>query len=333
METAFFIDKQGDPSKASLHSKKCLRIEEICRAQSSTPALIHARSASNKPKKQKNSKDLGKPIKVAPIKPTITDIWNCVTKPTSSSDTVFKAPLVQRTIPEALHPGASYNPSKKHHKEALAMALIREVGRKSNKELFSHAKNTRICLPITPAADLQMPSSGAGQSADNEPLIECQNPTDSSSPSVSRQSQRISQSKKAARRRERECIQNAIRKKELKKLNFQIDNIEKLSSQILLKPKSKREPKKFGKDVKKFEKPIFPVFLNSEIPSSLRAIECSATAPFVDQFKKLQQNRLVEVRVPSLKKRKYSLRKYEKRSYKNFEQAAAVKSLAVGSQP
>ena len=328
MEKSFFIDKQGDPTKSGPRSKKPLRIDEICHPHLVLSAISPVKPFSRASKKQKISKPFftGPPTK-ATSKPIISDIWN------SSKTSSVRLEICKKPINEALHPGASYNPSKKHHTEALAMAIVREVNRESNKEIHfqKNAPNSPVSLVSLTSDEqdasltdfhFQDPSLANDLEACNAPESQVVN---------SRQTQRVSQSKRAARQRERECIQNATKRKELRKLHSQIDNIQELSSQICAKGKGKEasETKMSRKMPKKFENPIFPVFLSSELPPSLRAIGCSATAPFVDQFKRLQERRLIEVRTPSLKKRrKYPLRTYEKRSYKNFELTNAGPQLS-----
>lgn len=68
----------------------------------------------------------------------------------------------------------------------------------------------------------------------------------------------------------------------------------------------------------KFEPPMFPVQLTEDLADNLRTTKTD-TNLLVDRFKRLQERNLIEVTGPSVQKRKYRLRTYERHSYKQFK--------------
>ena len=102
-----------------------------------------------------------------------------------------------------------------------------------------------------------------------------------------------------------------------------MNNAEKIAKEILKKQKKQESKEKKEKSVHRLGKHKFvpeptPFQLSDEITDSLRTLKTEGNL-FVDRFKSLQERCIIEPRVPVTKKRRYKLKVYEKRSYKNFK--------------
>lgn len=310
-EELFVIDKMGDFSK---HAKRnqLLKIEELCIPKSSVSALIPVKRAF-KIKKEKKAKVLNKTKPIA--REEFKDLWEDTLLPSSKKEEAIKIPH------EAFHSGSSYNPSKEQHQKALALAILREVNRQSFKEVFIQNKQEFVSFeetskPLIEINDTVLSEDNPVQLSQGKVEL---NADDQFIPNLSKKTDRVTNSKKTARKRERECQLLSEKKMQTKKIHSQIDSIRKITSEILSKSVIKK-PTHNEKGIKKYQQPMFPVLMDSELPTSLRTISCSPVESFIDQFKRYQQKQFVEVRLPSkLRKRKYALKEYQKRSYKNFE--------------
>ena len=61
-----------------------------------------------------------------------------------------------------------------------------------------------------------------------------------------------------------------------------------------------------------------PLQLTDELSSSLRTLVPEGNL-IKERFNNLQRRNIIETLVPATKRRRYELKAYEKRSYKNFE--------------
>lgn len=336
-EQLFVVDKNGDAAVGK--KMKTLRVDEVLRPSSAIPPLRrtcqrngggqskNCKKALEKTKRllaKKNCQAEQPPVSPTGVASSGMNLWNSpdsvdgipvrsARKPAPSQ--IFAPNLVSTIDP--VHPGSSYNPLPSLHQEAIMLAVDREFSRRS-EDFFSE--------------------KASGEAVVNDHSLLIQKMTDDADEEEStvcvgahsrKERPRITRVKRNARIRHKEQLEIANRRKRAKAALSQIDALSSISSQVRsTQEKAKqnalartcrermslRKTKKLGKHA--YEPPMFPV--NLELSSSLRALPSDPSDALYYRFKKLQQKNLIEVRHVAKLKRKYSIKTYEKPSYKNF---------------
>ncbi|XP_046849456.1 ribosome biogenesis protein NOP53-like [Xenia sp. Carnegie-2017] len=253
-------------------------------------------------------------------------------KPAKQPRTVYK---VRSTMPalSVCHPGASYNPTFNDHQALLFAACQVELFKekeikKLQRQLQFPSEEEMTKLPSW-EEEMQQGLFG------DESNAECSDDNDDKEcgvmlPCFSGKERKTIKERQKAKERKKEELYFKIQRDEKAKENevFRVKSIkkelkkskEKMQERLKKKEekilKSSSKPKRLGRQ--KFEEMNIEIQLMDELKGSLRNLKPEGNL-FEDRFKSFQRRNIIEPRRPIMPHRKYKLKEYEKRSYKNFD--------------
>ncbi|ORY01561.1 tumor suppressor protein Gltscr2 [Basidiobolus meristosporus CBS 931.73] len=349
-EQLFTLDIDGDAQVKKKLKHRKLRVDEILEQRSSVPA-VGSKTTSLKEQaklsgltkaqlvslhKRKLEGDSKRPKK-KPAKRAAYDIWETEDiDPIDAKDekgflqsqkvVKKKAPDTYTMKPAGIpavkiaHPGASYNPKEEDHKELINIAGQVEMDKISKNQTLVHISahaSVEDQEEETPKEEEEEESAEASASEDESNAVLSVKKT---------KTQRNKEARKLAQKREEE------KQKKNKQLSKEIARVHELEKQVqaeleerekkqkekelLAQEQALKPKKKIGKHLIKL--PSIEVKLQDELPDSLRKLKPEGNL-FKDRFASLQERNLVEARIPVSARRRYRLKEYEKRSYKNFK--------------
>ncbi|EPZ36719.1 P60-like domain-containing protein [Rozella allomycis CSF55] len=236
-----------------------------------------------------------------------------------------KTPLPASVDLEAVslpHPGQSYNPDAKDHAEVVIAAAYEEVKKDEEKEKYK----TKIVV------DRRRDYDDYDLKGLMKLLSETVEEEEETNGEVEEGFRKVNVDpvRKTTAQRNRELFLKAKQKisKNVFKSKNRIESIEGLVKHILKKQakliakrnQRKKEmelkPKRLGKHL--FQPADIPVKLSDELPEAMRTLKAEGNL-FLESFKRLQERNIIEPRVRVGKKRKYKIKFYEKRSFKEFK--------------
>jgi len=229
--------------------------------------------------------------------------------------------------------GASYNPSFENHQKLLRGAHTSEeivVEKKAEidaglpKRLTGPEKDLLVFQELSVGFADDTSDESGDDDEDDGPLVLSKNkPVKAEDRKTKQQKKRAikqklfekkQQDKKAHKLQQQEVFRLKSLMKELKAENNEAalrQTERELKAQLALKV-----PRYLGPN--KFKQRPDAIKLTDELVGSLRALK-PETNLFHDRFESLQKRNLIEVRVPVKRRRRYKLKSYEKRSYKNYD--------------
>ncbi|CAO3639073.1 unnamed protein product [Cunninghamella blakesleeana] len=352
-EEYFTIDVTGDTHvKKQMKAKKQLRVDQILSERSAVPALEgrHIQTISepvygieSKHQKQKINKLAKRKLKNTSQPPPKKlkqqksyDVWGeeDSTKDDQSDyltpakkvkvktpSTITKLPKVTAHQPAVSipHAGASYNPTEEDHakllKEATEIEVAKHEAKKKLDEILSYRKELDN---LSGELDNKEEEEEEEDNDDNEPT-----------------SKKISNRKTTAQRNKEKRRKQELavwRKRQMeKKLKQQIDKVEELEKELSDKQlqiekmtavRQERKEQKEKEGSKRLSKHNMgqmdlEVQLEDELAESLRQLKPEGNV-FKDRYLSMQKRNIIEPRVPVKAHRKYPLKVYERRAYKNF---------------
>jgi len=250
---------------------------------------------------------------------------NDYTKPEPSSIQAVEIPEV----------GLSYNPTFKGHQELLAKVLVGEMSKiQNNEELdaklpkkLTQAERSEILyneMSVGFADDVNTDDSDSDDDGDvddegvvSKKKVAAENrKTRAQKNKAEKHQKRVAAAKAAKQTRliENEIFRLKGIKKEIKAFDGEKEKRQEVKQtknvEALAKPK-KLSRRKFIE-----AKPAFK--LTEELTGNLRDNQPEGN-PLSERFKNLQKRNIVEVRTKSKMKRRYRLKEYQKRSYKNYD--------------
>lgn len=228
------------------------------------------------------------------------------------------------------HPGTSYNPTFKDHQDLLTVAVEEELTRleekaKLEKTIFK-PNAAEVPVPVNPPA-----TDDSGSTDDEETESEIDDLEADGDVNASISEMRLTKAERNKRLRLQEEQRLLLKKKEEKNLLKQVDQLKNITKELDAKVKKQttrqiqkkrkleekqQQPKKLSK--LKFTPLPTQVQLTEELSESLRTLKPEGNL-LSDRFLSLQERSIIEKRVPVGKKRRYPLKNFEKRSYKEFK--------------
>jgi len=239
---------------------------------------------------------------------------------------------MRTTVPavEVVSSGASYNPSVEAHQRLLLEAENVEVVKLKKKtalkaklpDVMTKEERSNMLL-----AELSVPFADDTDSDEEDDAA----PKALEGAKTGDQRKTKQQRRRAAEHKKREearlaekarkIAENEVFRVKAHKKDLVAAKEETVRRQALAAEKAEAalaRPKNLGK--RKFDdvEPSIPVKLTEELTGSLRALVPESNIAS-DRFHSLQKRNLIEVRMPCKIKRRYKLKEYEKRSYKNYD--------------
>jgi nucleolar protein 53 len=234
--------------------------------------------------------------------------------------------------------GASYNPSFENHQRLLRSALTTEekvvkekqvLWEKTSRERLSGREKDilvfqELSVGFADDTDEEDAAAAAIEDALDGPLQVSLNPATTADRRKTKQ-----QRKKALQQKERE--QKSREKKALRAQQAEVFRLKSLIKELknekdqsrlkqaekeLLAQEGLKIPRRLGPN--KFRERPAALKLTEELVGSLRALKPEANL-FQDRFESMQKRNMIQVTVPVKMKRRYKLKEYEKRSYKNYD--------------
>lgn len=358
-EPLFVIEKKGqkisddnvepvEPVEAAKARKKLKTTRDIVKnasflkrlvpASKVEPIIIQTKSKTKSKNKRKPGekvpKTVGKTIKIKnKVKP-----YNVWLKKTNTSSSKEKKPTSLLPAVEPPHPGTSFNPCKKDHRELVHQIFEQEKAKEKEEKHYNRVMVDFKKVKSRKQVEKEFISEmSAGLGLDNTPSVnnEEEETNTSHGIGVTKKVVRAENRKsKAQRRREQGAKLRELNKKkekekrrkeaqvfELKRLKREIKEEAQLSQkrqEERLKKKEQRmyQPHRLGPH--KFEEPEVAFNLPSEIRGRLRTIKIAGN-PFEDRFKSLQKRNIIEPRKLILKSHKKNLKYVTKRDVKEME--------------
>ncbi|XP_002741750.1 ribosome biogenesis protein NOP53-like [Saccoglossus kowalevskii] len=240
---------------------------------------------------------------------------------------------------DVIQPGGSYNPSYDDHQKLLRAALDQELEliEKSKKDERKSRGFTKV-LPQEVHNDwLVEMSAGLFDEGDEEEEVEEEDHNDEAkdtevlppnAPVRADQKKTPKQRRKekerklqekllVAKRKEKSKMQDVYRLRRLKAEIAQKEKVtEKKKETRLIKRNDSTKVKKLGRH--KYIPPKLNYQVSEELTGNLRLLKPEGSI-IHDRYKSLQSRNILEPRVPVKKKRRYKLKVYEKRSYRDFK--------------
>nr|CAG4651876.1 EOG090X07H9 [Triops cancriformis] len=231
---------------------------------------------------------------------------------------------------EVPHPGMSYNPTFEDHQQLLQKAHDVEAQRLVNEQKLSRKLGPMLKrMRSSDREELIMSEMIQGLNEDtdeddvNENLVELDG-SGNKNERKTRQQRRKEKLMKAEEqlrgkaKDEKERMNDIYRLKTIKK---EIREWEKRQQEKLVKKNEKEaekdlKPRTLGKV--KYEEPEIDLQLSEELCGSLRELKPEGDL-LMDRYKSLQKRNFIEPRLRQRMKRKYKLKKFEKRSHKDPE--------------
>ncbi|KAF7728313.1 hypothetical protein EC973_006254 [Apophysomyces ossiformis] len=266
-----------------------------------------------------------------------------------------KAPVTLARKPEAaVHQpavvvpaaGASYNPTMEQHQELLRVAHEIEVQKIEEKKKLDEQLKYRKELDDL-ESELQQEEKDAEEEEAAATAAAADNDEEETKEQIEERKTRVQRNKERRLRREHILNQKKEQEKSIRKQVDKLNGIEeelsKRQAELEKMEERRREKeenekkeglKRIGKHFVQ-EMPI-EVQLQDELSESLRQLKVYepveiallisslfSSQPegnvFKDRFVSLQKRNIIEPRVPVTAHRRYKLKEYEKRSYKNFD--------------
>ncbi|KAG0175398.1 hypothetical protein DFQ28_000926 [Apophysomyces sp. BC1034] len=350
----FAIDTVGDVKvRRQLAREKPLKIDQILAERSAVPAtrskVTADRSAADKQAELKKIERLAKrKLTNAPTpaakkkKEQAYDMWaeetveevNDYLEPikvrkVKAPSTLAKKPEAALHQPAVVVPaaGASYNPTQEEHQDLLKKAHEVEVQKIEERKKLDEQMQYRKELENL-AHELQQEEDEAAENEVKDEKDEAAE-DDEDKEQVEDRKTRVQRNKE--RRLRREYVMNQQKNHE-KSIRLQVDKLNRIEEELAKRQevlnkieeqrreKAEEEKKQGLKRLGKHyvqEMPI-EVQLQDELSESLRQLKPEGNV-FKDRFVSLQKRNIIEPRLPVAAHRRYKLKEYEKRSYKNFD--------------
>ncbi|XP_076315127.1 ribosome biogenesis protein NOP53-like [Tachypleus tridentatus] len=230
---------------------------------------------------------------------------------------------------EVPHPGASYNPAFDEHQELLQEAVTKEMKNERDEKKLERALKVNLCEPeFLQKMWLSEMSQGLDdvddESEDDIVEDEAKNsfvrPEDRKTKSKRRREkeQKLQKKKSAEKKLKRKQDHEIYRLRSIKR---DISSLEEMSKarqqrkQQMLAGKLYR-PLRLGKY--KFKEQDLELNLTEELTGNLRSVKVDGNI-LEDRYKSFQKRNIIEPRVRQKMKRKYKLKKLEKRSHREFK--------------
>ncbi|XP_028417836.1 ribosome biogenesis protein NOP53-like [Dendronephthya gigantea] len=232
------------------------------------------------------------------------------------------------------HPGASYNPAFEDHQELLMTACEVEIMKqkdidKIKRQLQLPSEEELAKLPSW-EEEMSQGLFDKHEDKNNESENDDDNDDVLMLPSNGKKDRKTKKDKKRAneRKKEEESSKEMHRRKVKENEIFRMKSIKRTIKKGEEKTQKRQEekqkkmieasskPQRLGRQ--KFEEMNIEVQLTNELRGSLRNLKPEGNL-FEDRFKNLQRRNIIEPRRPVMPHRKYKLKEYEKRSYKNFD--------------
>ncbi|KAL7326769.1 hypothetical protein PS15p_209053 [Mucor circinelloides] len=261
--------------------------------------------------------------------------------------TVTVKPAALEHIPSIATPegGHSYNPSVEEHQQLLAKANEAEERKveilKKLQEQLSYREELKLLASELSTSEITADGKIVSTEADdeeeeNDELADL--PTDD----------KATKKRKAAERKTRQQRQKSHRlataelekkqKLQEKAIRQQIDKLRQIEEEIAQRveelddladkrgERRSEEEKKGLKKIGKYTVPELPVDvqLTEELCETLRQLKPEGNM-FRDRFHSIQKRNIIEPRIPVNPSRHYKLKEYERRAYKNYDQAEEIK--------
>ena len=261
-------------------------------------------------------------------------------KPVKQPKTAYN---VRSTAPAlaVCHPGASYNPTFEDHQTLLMAACKVEIMKekeieKIKKKLQLPSEEEMAKLPSLEEEMKQgLPQFERGIDGEDGDENDGEDGDENDGEGAvllpsggNKERKTVKEKRKANKRKKEEQSSQMLRKEKVKENEvFRVKSIKKLMKKDDEKIKQRQE-KKQNKEIEasskpqrlgrqKFEEMNIAIQLSDEVSGSLRNLKPEGNL-FEDRFKNLQRRNIIEPRRPIMPHRKYKLKEYEKRSYKNF---------------
>jgi len=258
---------------------------------------------------------------------------------------------MESTIPavEPAPAGASYNPSFAAHQELLEVAHTKAakieeqkiaLDKKLPKSEFTAKEQDAIAFKEYSAGlGLDDDSDDSDSESEEDKALELAPvvmPVTTNNRKTQQKRKRIAKQKlrdvkakerKLAKQREQEffrlrSLKREVRETEAEFAQRQVDR--KAAAQAAL-----AKPRQFGSI--KYTEPKVAVKLTDELTDSLRNLKPEDNL-FKDRFHSMQKRNMIEVRKPTKLRRRYKLKEYEKRSYKNYDLQRQLKKAAENKE-
>lgn len=239
--------------------------------------------------------------------------------------------------------GASYNPSFENHQkllrganasEEIVVQKKAEIAAKMPKRLTGPEKDLLVFQEFSVGfADDTDDESGSDNSdgeADDGPLVLSRNKPVKAEDRKTKQQKRRALLQKQKEKALREKKAHRLQQEEVYRLRSLMKELRQENNDAALRQAEKelkaqlalKVPRRLGPS--KFKDRPEAIKLTDELVGSLRALKPESNL-FHDRFASMQQRNLIEVRVPVKRRRRYKLKEYEKRSYKNYDLNRSLK--------
>jgi nucleolar protein 53 len=238
-------------------------------------------------------------------------------------------PSLARAV-EVVAAGASYNPTYDAHQLLLQSALDSELERQAAKMRYAHAHAPRAVDELNQVGDGE--TAGADDDDDDDDEEEGAAGEGEDAAVVARRDARVAERKskternRLARKRAHEVKETErLRSKELdKQLNRAAHIAKEIEAEVQAKAAAEAAkpmrpeqllgvPKKLGKFKQRSEP--WAALLTEELPSNLRTLPPTNNL-LSDRFRSVHKRNLMEPRMKQTKKRKYALKEYTKKGFK-----------------
>ncbi|XP_013790371.1 ribosome biogenesis protein NOP53-like isoform X2 [Limulus polyphemus] len=230
---------------------------------------------------------------------------------------------------EVPHPGASYNPAFDEHQELLQEALTKEMKHEHEDKKLQRALKVNLCEPeFLQKMWLSEMSQGLDDVVDEpeDDTVEEQLKSSYIRPEVRKTKSKRRREKERKLQKKKSDEEKLKRKRDhevyrLRSIKRDISSSEEMSKarqqrkQQMLAGKMYR-PLRLGRY--KFQEQDLELNLTEELTGSLRSVKVDGNI-LEDRYKSFQKRNIIEPRVRQKMKRKYKLKRLEKRSHRDFK--------------
>eukprot|EP00041_Stephanoeca_diplocostata_P000625 m.15773 g.15773 ORF g.15773 m.15773 type:complete len:498 (-) comp10816_c0_seq2:3160-4653(-) len=245
------------------------------------------------------------------------------------SKEVSTVPAVE--VPDS---GVSYNPSFSAHQQALSEALKEETARLAERKKVEAELPIKMNAREKDKARLAELSVGLLEDAEDDESDDGNASDETTQPlrkPVVRAENRKTRQQLNKQKRHQERVLAMEKMKKQKQMENDVYKLRSLKKELtahekkmqqreeIKKEKSKAalaEPRKLGSQV--FRKPKAVFQLSEELTGTLRGAK-TVVDPVKERFLSMQKRNQLEVREPVKRRRRYRLKEYTKRSYKNYD--------------
>ncbi|KAI8364841.1 ribosome biogenesis protein Nop53/GLTSCR2 [Choanephora cucurbitarum] len=241
---------------------------------------------------------------------------------------------------EAPQGGHSYNPSVEEHQKLLAQAVEIEERKAETlrqlQEQLSYREELKLLADELASSEI----TKDGKIVMTGEEIEEEEGTEQD---IKKKKKKNAGERKTRQQRHKEhrlATAELEKKQKLQErlIRQQIDKLRQIESELaerveqldtLAEKRGERRTEEAKKGMKKLGKYTVPelpvdVQLTDELCETLRQLKPEGNM-FRDRFNSIQKRNIIEPRVPVMPSRKYKLKEYERRAYKNFDQMEAIK--------